>query len=86
MSINTIVVIASYMCTCVYIHVFCTCMKNYVSLNKKDRPICYTKLPTVQHVFWPIPNLINCTGMIRRWACSCLDVCETFSVCIHIAG
>ena len=34
-SINTLVVVASYMCTCVYMHMFCTCMKNHVSLNKK---------------------------------------------------
>ena len=27
---------------------------------------CYVKSPTV-HVFWPVPGLISCAGVIGRW-------------------
>ena len=38
---------------------------NHISL--KNRPRCYTKSPTVQDAFRPIPGLISCTGVTGRW-------------------
>ena len=38
---------------------------NHISL--KNRPWCYTKSPTAQDAFRPIPGLISCTGVTRRW-------------------
>ena len=38
---------------------------NHISL--KNRPRCYTKSPTEQVMFWPIPGLIRCTGVTGRY-------------------
>ena len=40
---------------------------NEEHLPYKNRPRCYVKSPTVRDVFWPIPVLISCAGVIRRW-------------------
>ena len=34
---------------------------------------CCVKPPTVRAVFWPIPGLISCTGVTRRWHDRCWD-------------
>ena len=38
----------------------------YIPL-KNSRPRCYTKSPTAQDVFWPIPTLVSCAAVTRRW-------------------
>ena len=45
---------------------FDVCMNNQwtVPLWKKEIPRCYTKSPTVQYVFQPIPSFISCTTVI----------------------
>jgi len=35
---------------------------NHIFL-KKNRPRYYSKSPTVQNTFWPIPGLISITGV-----------------------
>ena len=39
---------------------------NHIFL-KIGRPRCYTKALTAQDVFWLIPGLIRCTGMMGKW-------------------
>ena len=34
---------------------------------------CCVKPPTVQAAFWPIPGLISCTRVTRRWHDRCWD-------------
>ena len=83
-SINTLVVIASYMCTCAYIHMFCTWREE-------------TRLPEYKRQAHMLCKVTHCAGCVLAnskphqlhlgdWvgdghiaACT-LDVCETFSV------
>ena len=34
--------------------------------HTKNRPRCYTKSPTAQDAFWPIPGLISCAEVTGR--------------------
>ena len=44
-------------------YLFWSYMNNQRTTNHfKNRPRCYTKSPTVQDAFWPIPGLISCAG------------------------
>ena len=52
----------------------CTCatnrsqvLSNESRLPKKGRPRCYTKSPIVQDAIWPIPGIIRCAAVTRRW-------------------
>ena len=35
--------------------------------KKNNIPRCHVKSPTAHDMFWPIPGLISCAGVTRRW-------------------
>ena len=60
---------------------------NHISV-KKDRPRCYTKSPTAQDTFQPIPCLISCTGKMGTVTYTCIS-CKKCSqmpsiICVHL--
>ena len=53
------------------VHAIHVCMRKHEQptnqISLKNRPRCYTKSPTAQDVFRPLPRLISYAGVTRRW-------------------